>query len=257
MPIAFFIVAIVLFVILIVSLKGKVKRKKVLNLSEEDKAILVKEVDFYEKLSPEEKKQFESDVAYFLDRVRIVGVETKVEDLDRVLIAAGAVIPIFRFSEWMYASLTEVVLYPNAFDHNFRTKGPGRSISGMVGSGVLNGKVLLSKRSLRTGFSNVTDKKNVAVHEFVHLIDGLDGSIDGVPELLLNNQATIPWMELMVQKIEEINDGDTNINKYGGTAHEEFFAVLCEYFFERPKLLKRKHPKVYEALNSMFVQSEA
>lgn len=257
MPIAFLLAAIVVFIILITTLKSKAKRKRVMTLSDGYRAILKEKVDFYQKLSSDEKKQFESDVAYFLDRVRIVGVETEVEDLDRVLIAAGAVIPIFRFSEWMYASLTEVVLYPNAFDHNFRTKGPGRSISGMVGSGVLNGKVLLSKRSLRTGFSNITDKKNVAVHEFVHLIDGLDGNIDGVPELLLNNQATIPWMELMVQKIEEISDGDTNINPYGGTAHEEFFAVLCEYFFERPKLLKKKHPKVYEALNSMFVQSEA
>ncbi|WP_340850760.1 zinc-dependent peptidase [Polaribacter vadi] len=33
-----------------------------------------------------------------------------------------------------------------------------------------------------------------------------------------------------------------------------FLAVAGEYFFERPKLLKRKHPALYEMLKSCFVK---
>jgi hypothetical protein len=35
---------------------------------------------------------------------------------------------------------------------------------------------------------------------------------------------------------------------------EEFFAVLSEYFFERPILLKKKHPELYEMLEEVFDQ---
>ena len=251
MEVVLTVVGLVLVVGYVVFTRSKTP-KKIESMPSEWKAILFKEVDFYKRLSPEEKILFEADIMTFLSRVNIVGVETEVEDLDRILVASGAVIPIFRFKAWMYPSLTEVILYPNSFNHNFETSGEGRSVLGMVGSGVLNGKVLLSKKSLRTGFSNITDKKNVAVHEFVHLIDGLDGAIDGVPKLLLENQHAIPWMELMRQKMKEVNSGKTNINTYGGVAPEEFFAVTSEYFFERPKLLKKKHPKLYEQLNEMF-----
>ena len=49
-------------------------------------------------------------------------------------------------------------------------------------------------------------KKNTAIHEFVHLIDKTDGTIDGIPELLLEKQYTIPWIDLIKNKIDEIYD---------------------------------------------------
>ena len=40
----------------------------------------------------------------------------------------------------------------------------------------------------------------MAIHEFVHLIDKTDGSIDGIPEFLLSKQYILPWLELMRRK---------------------------------------------------------
>jgi len=115
--------------------------------------------------------------------------------------------------------------------------------------------MILSKPALHHGFSNKSDKKNTAIHEFVHLIDKLDGSIDGIPELLLERQYTIPWIELINKKIEEIYDKKSDINPYGGTNRAEFYAVASEYFFERPKLLAKKHPKLYGLLENIFNQN--
>jgi Mlc titration factor MtfA (ptsG expression regulator) len=42
------------------------------------------------------------------------------------------------------------------------------------------------------------------------------------------------------------------MNPYGGTNEAEFFSVASEYFFERPKLLKSKHPQLYTLLQEMF-----
>ena len=54
--------------------------------------------------------------------------------------------------------------------------------------------------------------------------------------------------------MEEINKDKSDIRNYGGTSQIEFLAVAGEYFFGRPKLLKRKHPELYEMLESCFVR---
>lgn len=114
--------------------------------------------------------------------------------------------------------------------------------------------MILSKEALHKGFSNESDKKNTAIHEFVHLIDKMDGKIDGVPGVLLQKQYAIPWIELMNKKMDEIYENESDINPYGGTHQSEFFAVASEYFFERPKLLERKHPVLYKMLERIFNQ---
>ena len=55
--------------------------------------------------------------------------------------------------------------------------------------------------------------------------------------------------------MEAINDNHSDIRKYGGTNQAEFFAVASEYFFERPDLLKSKHPELYEMLVKCFNQN--
>ncbi len=114
--------------------------------------------------------------------------------------------------------------------------------------------MILSKPALKYGFENESDKKNTAIHEFVHLIDKTDGSIDGIPELLLEKQYTIPWLDLINKKIDEIYDNKSDINPYGGSNRKEFFSVVSEYFFERPKLLAKKHPDLYNLLEKIFKQ---
>jgi Mlc titration factor MtfA (ptsG expression regulator) len=124
----------------------------------------------------------------------------------------------------------------------------------MVGTGYMEGKMILSKKALRHGFKNEADKKNTAIHEFIHLIDKSDGVIDGIPSALMSHQYSIPWIDLINKKINEIHEGDSDINPYGGTNKEEFFAVAGEYFFERPRLLEKKHPELYKLLEQVFAQ---
>ncbi len=216
--------------------------------------VLNRDVSFYNSLSEEEKKRFEYKVQEFLLNCRITGIETRVDTTDKVLIASSAVIPIFEFGDWKYSNIHEVLLYPSLFNEKFETEGSGRGISGMVGNGYMEGKMILSQQALKHGFKNESDKKNTAIHEFVHLIDKTDGSIDGIPSLLLEKQYSIPWIDLINKKIDEIYDGESDINPYGGTNRAEFFSVVSEYFFERPKLLAKNHPDLYNLLKRVFKQ---
>jgi len=218
------------------------------------KKVLVQEVSFYNSLAEEEKKRFEYKVHEFLLNCRITGIETTVDETDKVLIASSAIIPIFAFDDWKYSNIQEVLLYPAMFNENFDTEGTDRNIMGMVGSGYMEGIMTLSKSALRHGFKNETDKKNTTIHEFVHLIDKTDGTIDGIPSLLLEKQYSIPWIDLISKKIEDIYEGNSDINPYGGSNRAEFFAVASEYFFERPKLLKKNHPQLYNLMEKAFKQ---
>lgn len=219
--------------------------------------ILLNNIAFFRGLDKSKRQQFENDVRAFLDEVRITGVDTTVDNLDRILVACSAVIPVFAFPDWRYTNLEEVLLYSDTFNSGFQTEGTDRSIMGMVGSGYMEGKMLLSKHALQQGFKNDSDKNNTAIHEFVHLIDKSDGATDGIPELLLSKQYTLPWLDMTFQKMQEILKDKSDINPYGTTSKAEFFAVVAEYFFERPDLLQQKHPELYHLLHQIFKQDPA
>ena len=254
-----------LLAILILALFGlllilffRAKKKNIITgpIPETFRKILEEHVPFYKNLDDDRKQEFENRIQHFLASTRITGIKTTVEDIDRVLIASSAVIPIFNFSGWEYVNLHEVLLYPDSFDHEFQQEGVHRSIIGMVGSGAMNHVMILSQHELRQAFINKTGKTNTAIHEFVHLVDKTDGTIDGVPEFIVEKKYILPWLQLMRKEIELILKDRSDIDPYGATNEAEFFAVVSEYFFERPKLLKEKHPDLYKLLSEIFNSPE-
>ncbi len=219
------------------------------------KTILLNKIGYYNSLSPENKILFEYKVHEFLLNCKITGIGIEINDTDRLLTASSAIIPIFAFTNWKYHNLSEVLIYPDNFNETFQT-GTDQNIMGMVGTGYMEDKMIISQKALYYGFNNQSDKKNTAIHEFVHLIDKADGVVDGIPELLLDKQYVMPWIELIRMKIEKIYEGSSDINPYGASSKTEFFAVVSEYFFENPKLLKEKHPLLYKYLQKIFKQPD-
>lgn len=219
------------------------------------RSILEEKVEYYRSLTPEKKILFEDDIVHFLNTVTFEGVETNIDITDKLLVASSAVIPVFGFPDWQYHFLKHVVLYPGAFDRNFKFDNKSEYITGMVGSGIMEGRVILSKPSLHLGFSNARDKKNVGIHEFIHLLDKQDGVIDGIPTFLNENEYVLPWLELIRQKTKQIHEGEHgDINPYGATDQVEFLTVTGEYFFESPHLLEKNHPEVFKLLSKAFNQ---
>ncbi len=242
----------IVFLIRYIKVYSWKKPKK--ELSSDDKQFLLANIKYYAHLSDLDKKIFEYKIQEFLLNVKIIGVDTTVTKKDKLLIASSAIIPIFAFKNWQYRNLKEIIVYPSNFNLDFKTSGPLRNIKGLVGTGYMEGKMLLSKTALHHGFSNQTDKRNTAIHEFIHLIDKADGVVDGIPQVLLEEPNQIPWLEYIYKQIGSIKTKQSDINEYGATNEMEFFAVASEYFFERPKLLKKKHPELYQKLEHIFKQ---
>ena len=190
---------------------------------------------FYRSLDTDDRARFQRELQVFLGEKRITGIKTTVDTTTLVLAGASAIIPIFGYPEWEWDQISEVLVYPGRFGPDFEIEeGDERNTLGMVGTGVLNRVMILSKPDLLQGFRNPADKRNVGLHEFAHLVDKSDGTIDGIPGVGLDRRSIGPWIELIRRKMNEIEAGDSDLNPYALTNEAEFFAVATEYLFERP-----------------------
>lgn len=248
---------IIFFSILIVLLLFgllKNRKKPAESFPENWHSLLLEHVLFYKDLSFESQKTFQQRMMLFLSEVNIEAIEIELEELDKVLVAASAVIPVFGFTEWHYTNLSSVLLYPDNFNDEleFDSKSKNRFISGLVGTGKFEHQMILSKKALHDGFLGKAHPRNTGIHEFVHLIDKMDGMADGVPERLLEQPYIIPWLKLIHKEMEAINQNQSDIRKYGGTNEAEFLAVVSEYFFEQPHKFQKNHPDLYQMLTACF-----
>lgn len=209
-------------------------------------------VHFYRSLSSEKQAQFKVRMMEFLDTTKITGIKVEITDEDKMLLAAGAIIPIFAFPNWKYYNLHEILVYPEHFDEDFTIGSKEKAILGMVGEGFMNRQMMISKKALHNGFSNDRDKRNTAIHEFIHLMDKSDGTVDGLPVHFMHKTEALPWIDLMEKGIRTIKKDQSDIDDYGATNPGEFLAVAGEYFFERPELFQEKHPELYALMQKMF-----
>lgn len=102
------------------------------------------------------------------------------------------------------------------------------------------------------------DGYNVAVHEIAHKLDLLNGEVDGFPPLHRGMSARA-WNQAFSNAFEDFSrrvDAGlvTEIDPYAAEEPGEFFAVLSEYFFERPGLVNAEYPEVYRQLAAFYRQ---
>lgn len=241
-----FVLTLIIFIILF-TLRVSISKPRG-SLPENYRELLIGYVKFYRNLDEEGKLRFEKRMEHFLSSVKITGINAVAEDLDKILIAAGAIIPVYGIPDWQYINLHEVLLYPGAFNEDFDQVGTDRHIAGMVGTGPMQHMMVITKWQLRQGFINDRDTFNTAIHEFVHLVDKMDGILDGVPEIILERKYTERWKNLMNTTVAAMKTYGSDIDMYATSNNAEFFAVISEYFFEQPEQLKSNHPELYEML---------
>jgi len=98
----------------------------------------------------------------------------------------------------------------------------------------------------------------VLIHELAHKLDMLDGSSNGHPPLHaeMNEEK---WFKAFKDAFEHINRQVNKgckapVNAYAATNPAEFFAVVSEYFFESPNVLRHAYPDVFEQLCLFYRQ---
>src|SRR5881227_3456657 len=123
------------------------------------------------------------------------------------------------------------------------------------------GSLVLSWDAAKSGAHDPSDGKNVVLHEFAHQLDFEDFAADGVPNLRSRNDR-LSWFRVMKMEFAALRAADetgvsTLLDTYGASNPAEFFAVATEAFFERPRALRRQHPKLYGEMERFFRQNPA
>ena len=116
----------------------------------------------------------------------------------------------------------------------------------------MEGQLWLSRKALYKGFHIDNDNKNVAIHEFIHLMDMQDGLVDGVLEELMDEEDILPWLQLVKDKSDKIGQSHGSIRDYAKANPAEFLAATGEFYFESPSEMRSTHPKLYQALDKIF-----
>ena len=121
--------------------------------------------------------------------------------------------------------------------------------------------VVLAWDSVLSGAADVHDGHNVVLHEFAHQLDQEDGQGDGVP-VLPQRSMYVAWARVLGHDFDQlVRDAGRGhralLDRYGATNPAEFFAVVTETFFEKPRQLRAKYPALYLQLQQFYRQDPA
>lgn len=230
-------------------------------------AIVARNVPYGRHLGGAERSRLEDLIKVFLAEKRFEGCGGMViTDEVKVTIAAQACLLLLNLHHNYFERLRSILVYPSGFIFEQRHAGGAagtvaetRSAAlGLSGSG---GAVVLSWTDTLEGAENPADGNNVVLHEFAHQLDQLDGVMDGIPPIgsgaLYRDWARVLDAEFHRLHAAMETDTPSLIRDYGATMPAEFFAVVTELFFERPRELRREHPELYDAFRRYFGQDPA
>src|SRR6185503_19921107 len=145
-----------------------------------------------------------------------------------------------------YAHLGSVVVQPSSWSRT--TRAGTTRIAGEADASSVRIAWDMAQWSRR----RPSDGYSVVYHEFAHVLDFRDGWGDGMPALL-GRRARESWQRRFQRGLKDLRGvlrrrEPSALRNYGGTDPVEFFAVCTESFFERPRALRRRHPRIYSAL---------
>jgi MtfA peptidase len=229
--------------------------------------ILERNVPIFRKLPREDQIELLGHVQVFLAEKNIEGCGgLDLTDEIRVTIAAQACLLLLHRKTDYYPQLTSILVYPSGYNV------PGdRYVGGHVweeGGEDLLGHTERHMRSLvlawdaaKRGGLDPSDGENLILHEFAHQLDFEDYGTDGAPALASRSEY-LGWARVMKTEFEALRAAaeaglPTTLDIYGATNPAEFFAIVTEAFFERPRALREQHPELYAAVSQFFRQDPA
>lgn len=229
-------------------------------------AIIKRNVPLYSRLPVEDQKELQRHILIFIAEKQFEGCGgLQITDEIKVTIAAQACILLLHRQTDYYPGLPSILVYPSSYiAHDVQ-----RSVGGVVmegseerlGESWHHGSVVLSWNDVRRSAADVHDGHNVVLHEFAHQLDSSGGKGDNTP-VLESSSTYIAWARILEKDYETLRydvsrDRPTFLDEYGSVDPAEFFAVVTEHFFEKPKELLRIHPELYQELKRFYQQDPA
>ncbi len=228
--------------------------------------ILEKNVQFSTDLPETDRRELQGLVQVFLAEKIFEGCAgLELTDEIKVTIAAHACRLLLHRETDLFPRLITILVYPSAYSaKSVEPIGGGAVLEGVqvrLGEAWKDGVAIVSWDTVRELAHEHGYGKNLVLHEFAHLLDMEDGAADGTPVLSPLSRYE-SWTRIMEHEFQRLKRQSalghyTVLDDYGATNAAEFFAVATEAFFEKPGLVQRRHPELYEELKAFYQQDPA
>lgn len=225
--------------------------------------ILRRRVPLVARLPPELQLRLKRHIQVFLAEKPFIGCAgLDITDEVRVTIAAQACLLILNRKPDYFANLHQILVYPGAFIVERFQPVAGNPVlqsyatQTLTGESWTHGRVVISWEDALEGAAIPDDGRNVVIHEFAHQLDQQKGHANGAP--WLGSRHRYPrWSQVLGEEYarlqQSIMTGEPSLfSAYAATSPAEFFAVISEVFFERPREMASLHPALYAELCSLY-----
>ncbi|HED53192.1 MAG TPA: zinc-dependent peptidase [Phycisphaerales bacterium] len=228
--------------------------------------IIDRNVPYIRSLTDEDRKELGGHIQILLHEKRFEGCGgLEMTDEIRLTIAAQAAVLLLHRKTDYYPTLRSILVYPHAYFSAAERRLPDGTVTDQpearLGESWFRGSLVLSWDDVLRGAHNPSDGHNVVFHEFAHQLDGESGAMNGAPDLESPTRYQ-HWAQVLGHDynklIEEVHKNHRSlIDPYGSTDPAEFFAVVTETFFEKPKAMLHRHPELYRQLAEFYNQDPA
>ncbi len=227
--------------------------------------MIERNIAFFHRLSARDQAELLGHVQVFLAEKRFEGCGgLELTDEIVVTIAAQACLLLLHRKTDYFPALLTILVYPSTYlvEEKRHVEGPVWEEGTMHRQGETGrrmGSMVLAWDAAKAGAMDSSDGKNVVLHEFAHQLDYENGAVDGAPAFASREQQ-LSWGEVMRTEFASLRSAEdigipTLFDTYGASNPAEFFAVATEAFFERPRALRSRHPKLYAELQCYFHQN--
>ena len=220
----------------------------------------------WSRLCAADRAELVGHMHVFLDEKRFEGAGgLELTDEIRVTIAAHACLLLLHRDTTYYPGLVTIIVYPGAYlarkERHDATGLVTESTETRLGESWTRGVVVLAWDAVQRTAIDAQGCRNVALHEFAHQLDAEDGRVEGAP-VFPERSMLMSWARVLSREYDRLRrdtvaQRPTLLDRYGATNPGEFFAVVTECFFTRPRALRTQHPELYAELAGFYRQDPA
>ncbi len=179
----------------------------------------------------------------------------------KITIAAQAALLVLGNEGYYFDRVSTFLLYPYTMVLPSQGPRPGGEDDDLheqaiLGQAFQTGQIILSWPDVLRGGQIADDGENVVLHELAHHLDGLDGQMGGSPPGLPHDRQEHfhrVFEESLDQFRRDLDRGSNSVlHPPASDSTTELFAYSTEAFFERPRVLQRQLPELFECLREFY-----
>ncbi len=221
--------------------------------------IVLNKIPHYTLLPESLKRKMQKSILFFIETKEFRGVEIMINDEIKIVIAFYACL-LKLYKNDCYEELHTIIVYPDdVISESVRNEGGISKKETMILEGQSIGSTVVIAWNEAKKEAYHPKRHNVIIHEFAHVQDFESGDINGVP--LMEYSKYRHWTQILFKEYDKLKEVFLRgrylqkykfIGDYAATDEAEFFAVVSELFFEKPLILKKHFPDIYNELKEFY-----